>query len=263
MKLKLIQLFLLLFPLLNFSCGEYNKIPYYQNLDHTRYSEESITNYTKFKIQKEDILSINVSSLNQEAASVFNTGSARVTGNNSDNSGTSPGYSAKVNSEGMVNLPLVGQMKVIGLTTEEVSQQLTSNLLPYLNKPIVNVRVLNFKISVFGDVLKPDVFTIQNEHVNINEALALAGDLNITAKRDNILLIREQNGKRQYFPVDLNKKEIFESPYYYLQNNDILYIEPDKTKYDNVSRGYRSAAIFLSGLSIVAIIASALLVQRR
>ena len=113
-------------------------------------------------------------------------------------------------------------MKVSGLTTEEVSQQLTSNLLPYLNKPIVNVRVLNFKISVFGDVLKPDVFTIQNEHININEALALAGDLNITAKRDNILLIREQNGKRQYFPVDLTKKEIFESPYYYLQNNDIL-----------------------------------------
>ena len=93
MKLKLTRLFLLLFLLLNFSCGEYNKIPYYQNLDHTRYSEESITNYTKFKIQKEDILSINVSSLNPEAASVFNTTVRRVSpGITSDNSGTSPGY---------------------------------------------------------------------------------------------------------------------------------------------------------------------------
>jgi polysaccharide export outer membrane protein len=155
-------------------------------------------------------------------------------------------------------------MKVAGMTTDQVAQQLTNDLLPYLKKPIVNVRLLNFKISVMGDVLKPDSYTVQNEHINIYEALSLAGDLNITAKRKGVFLIREQNGKRQYFPIDLTKKEVFNQPYYYLQNNDILYVEPDQSKYSNVdNRGYKNTSLILSGLSAIAIVVSALLIQNR
>jgi len=265
MKKTFPQLYVLLFILFMSSCGvyrdsEYKNVSYYQNLDHSGFKEEDIKNYSPLKIQSGDILGINVNSINQEAASVFNTSISRINGNNADNTLANPVFGFKVGPNGEVQLPLVGDMKVAGLTTDEVARQLTASLLPFLKSPIVNVRLLNFKISVLGDVLKPDVYTVQNEHININEALSLAGDLNITANRTNILLVREENGKRQFFYIDLRKKELFDSPYYYLHNNDILYIDPDKTKYDTVSRSYKKATLTLTALSVLAIILSGFLV---
>ena len=116
--------------------------------------------------------------------------------------------------------------------------------------------MLNFKVSVMGDVLKPDVYKIQSERVTVTEALTMAGDLNITAKRKNILLIREIDGKREYVPIDITSAKLFTSPYYYLKNNDILYVQPDKTKYASVDGGYRTVSLVLSALSIVAIVLS-------
>jgi len=254
--------YLLLFYLisLNFSCSEYKNIPYYQDLNVPNYYEENINNYSQLKIQPGDILAINVSSVNPEAASVFNTSINRVNGS-TENTPNNPVYGFKVNADGDLQLPLVGDMKVIGLTIDDISKQLTANLLPYLKSPIVNVRIVNFKISVLGDVLRPDVYTITNDHINVNEALGLAGDLNITAKRKNVLLVREINGKREYFVIDLTKKELFNSPYYYLKNNDILYIQPDKTKYGTVERSSKSIGLILTGLSVIAIVVSAILVQ--
>jgi len=243
-----------------FKDKEYKDVSYFQNLDHSGYHQEEINNYSPFKIQVGDLLGINVNSINQEAASVFNTSINHINGNNMD--AVSPVYGFRVDAGGEIQLPLVGSMKVTGMTTDEVAKQLATNLQQYLKSPIVNVRVLNFKISVFGDVLRPDVFTVQNEHININEALSLAGDLNITANRKNILLVREENGKRQYYTIDLTSKDIFSSPYYYLHNNDVIYVDPDKTKYDNVSRSYKKATLTLSALSVVAIVLSALLVYR-
>ncbi|HSM63389.1 MAG TPA: hypothetical protein VK833_05575, partial [Gillisia sp.] len=131
-------------------------------------------------------------------------------------------------------------------------------LLKYLKEPIVNIRILNFKISVLGDVLNPGVFTLQNERSTIPEALSLAGDLNITAIRTNVLLIREIGGERNFIPIDLTSKEIFNSPYFYLKNNDVIYAQPDKTKFATVDRGYRTATVVLSALSVLAIVFSAI-----
>lgn len=261
MEHKLKNISLLVLIVLNLSCNTYRNIPYFQNLDHSKYSQEEINNYSPLKIQPGDILEINVNSINQEAASVFNPSLNRANGNNPKNIEINPIYGYKVGPNGDVQLPLVGNMKVVGMTIDQVNAQLTANLLPYLKSPIVNTHIINFRISVLGDVLRPDVYTVQNEHININEALSLAGDLNITAKRKNVLLVRELNGKREYFNIDLTKKDLFNSPYYYLQNNDILYIEPDRTKYASVDPGYRAATLILSGLSVAAIIISALLVQ--
>ncbi len=137
-----------------------------------------------------------------------------------------------VDNNGNINLPIVGQMKVAGITTTNLAEQLQySKALSIFEKPIVNVRIMNFKISVLGDVMKPDVFNIQNERITITEALSLAGDLNITAVRNNILLIREINGKREFIPIDLNSKRLFDSPYYYLKNHDVIYVTPNKAKY--------------------------------
>jgi polysaccharide export outer membrane protein len=258
MKLSSTKFFLFFIVLFCFSCGSYKDVPYFQDLDHTKKSEELINNFSPLKIQPNDLIGFHVTSLNPEAASVFNSGQG---GNEGSSNNQVYGY--RVDANGEIKLPLVNSMKVAGMTTDQVAQQLTTDLLPYLKSPIVNVRLLNFKISVMGDVLKPDSYTVQNEHININEALSLAGDLNITAKRKNILLIREQNGKRQYFPIDLTKKELFQQPYYYLQNNDVLYVEPDRSKYATVDRGYRNTSLILSGFSAIAIVISALLIQHR
>jgi polysaccharide export outer membrane protein len=265
MKKKITQLFTLAFIFVISSCAvfndsEYKDVSYFQNLSHNGSFQEDINNYSPLKIQTGDILGINVNSINQEAASVFNTSLNRVNGNNMDNNVNNPVYGFRVDANGEVQLPLVGNMKVAGFTTDDIAKQLTANLVTYLKSPIVSVRIINFKISVFGDVLRPDVFNVQNEHININEALSLAGDLNITAKRTDVLLIREQGGKRQFFVIDLTKRDLFSSPYYYLQNNDILYIEPDKTKYDTVSRSYKRTSLTLATLSVLAIVLSAFLV---
>jgi polysaccharide export outer membrane protein len=257
MKRKILLLYVFVLTIVLTACNSYKNIPYYQNLDRSRVTEEAINNYSPFKIQPADILGITVTSLNDKTNSEFNP-DIKIGGGN-DN--TANGY--KVDPDGYITLPYVGKMKVLGLTTDEVEKQMEAGLLNVLTKPVVRVKVLNFKISVLGDVLKPDMYTVQNQHININEALSMAGDLNITAKRKNVLLIREQNGTRQYFPIDLTKKDLFDSPYYYLKNNDVLYVEPDRTKYDTVDRGYRTATLAISAISAAAsIIVSIILLQK-
>lgn len=250
------------------SCGlykdkGYKQVSYYQDIDRAG-TTEPITNYQPLKIQAGDLLGINVNSLNPESSSVFNTSINRVNGNGIDASATNPIYGFRVDAAGQVQLPLVGAQHVAGLTTDEVAKQLTGKLQDYLKSPIVNVRVLNFKISVLGDVLKPDSYTIQNEHININEALSLAGDLTITAKRTNVLLVREENGQRHFVTIDLTKKDVFDSPYYYLHNNDVIYVDADKTKYDNVARSYKTNTFVISSaLAVLAILASAFFIYHK
>lgn len=251
------------------SCGlykdkGYKQVSYYQDVDRSAPSQEPIKNFQPLHIQTGDVLGINVSSLNPEAASVFNTSINRTNGNNLDNSATNPVYGFEVDANGDVQLPLVGAMKVRDMTTDELSKQLTVKLQDYLKSPIVNVRILNFKISVLGDVQKPDVYTVTNSHININEALSMAGDLSITAKRKNVLLVREENGYRQYITIDLTRKDLFDSPYYYLHNNDVIYVDPDKTKYDNVARSYKTNTLVISSsLAVLAILASAFFVYHK
>jgi len=232
------------------SCSSYKDIPYYQDLDRTKPSSDNISNDQVTRIQALDILGINVSSRTPESSSVFNYTSK-------DTQSTISGY--MVDSTGAIQLPLVGMMKVQGLTTAQVQEKLNALLVTYFKDPVTNVRILNFKVAVYGDVLKPDVYLIKDEKVSIIQALTMAGDLNITAKRQDVILIREANGKRNFVPLDLRSKKIFESPYFYLKNNDQIYVQPDKTKYSTVDRGYKSTTLILSGLSIIAIVLSNLL----
>lgn len=254
-KANHILLFLIIFS----SCSTYKNIPYFQDLDRSTITIDSLNNSTQLVLQAEDILGINVSSMNPEASAIFNYSLSRVTGNNFDISPNNPVFGYLVDRNGYIQLPLLGDMKVAGLTTSQLREELKNQLLTYLNEPVVNVRLLNFRISVLGDVLRPGVYTIQNEKISIPEALSLAGDLNITGIRTNMLLIRELNGERQFVPLDLTSKEFFDSPHFYLKNNDVLYIQPDRTKFATVDRGYRTASLFLSTLSVVAIIFTGIL----
>ncbi|WP_324677521.1 polysaccharide biosynthesis/export family protein [Hymenobacter sp. GOD-10R] len=253
---KLLVLWLFTTAYASTSCSSYKNIPYFKDLSKTSISDDNIQNYTPITIQPEDILGVNVSSLNQEAAAVFNYNLNRVNGNNYDVAPANPVVGYRVDAIGNIQLPLIGEFKVAGFTTSEIQQKLRQRLVTYLKEPVVNIRLLNFKVSIIGDVLKPDTYTIQNERITILEALTLAGDLNITALRTNVLLVREQNNKREYIPIDLTSKKLFASPYYYLKNNDVIYVQPDKTKFATVDRGYRTATLVLSGLSIIAIVLS-------
>jgi polysaccharide export outer membrane protein len=232
------QLFLIVGLLFLSACNSYQKIPYFQNINRSAPTREEINNFTALTIQNSDILDVSVNSLNPLA---YNDSTTRVSG-------------YLVDHHGEIKLPMIGKVKVTGLTTSVVGEQIEQKLQTYLSQPTVNVRILNFKIAVLGDVLKPDNYKIPNERITIMEALSMAGDLNITAKRDNIILIREIDGKREYIPMDISSSKIFQSPYYYLKNNDVIYVQPDKTKYASVDGSYRTFSLVLSALSIAAII---------
>lgn len=234
------------------SCGSYRKIPYFQDLNKTIPSKEEINNYSPLTIQPEDILGINVASLNPEASAVFNYNLNTVTGTNNISS-DNPVIGYLVNQKGEIKLPLIGDFKVKDLTTVEASEQIRKKLLTFLKEPVVNIRLINFKVSVMGDVGRPGVYPVQNERITLPEAIILAGDLNITAKRNNLLLIREFNGQREFIPLDLTSKNLFNSPYYYLKSNDVIYVQPGRAKYAGVDNSYRSLSLLLSALSLVTI----------
>lgn len=240
MKYSTILKFLvLILVILSTSCSSYKNIPYFQNVNRGNNNlNESIDNFSPLTIQREDILGITVSSLNPEAWG--------------DSSNKTSGY--RVDQAGEIQIPLVGSIKVVGLTTEMIGKEIQKRLLTYLKQPSVNVRILNFKISVIGDVARPNVYQIPNERVTVPEALGLAGDLNITGIRNNVLLIRENDGKRQYYNLDLTSADLFKSPYYYLKNNDVLYVQPDKSKSNSGDRNYRNASLILSAASVITII---------
>ncbi len=255
-KFKLIKYYLLLIISLGLtSCESFKHVPYFQDLDGRPLSQEKIQNFSPFLIQPADVLGITVTSRNPESSSIFNLN--RVNSNNSNINPEAPVDGYLVDEKGLIHLPVVGDMKVSGYTPSVVRDKLDTLLVKYFKDPVVNIRVLNFKVSVFGDVARPNVYGLQNEQTNITEALSLAGDLNITALRQNVLLIRNENGERKYIYLDLTSKKLIESPYYYLKNNDQIYVSPGKIKYSSANDiGFRVTTLVLSALSIIAIVIS-------
>lgn len=238
------------------ACGvKYKTIPYFTDLPIDSNTKEQIKNQTVLRIQKNDILAITVNSLNPEASAIFNMGSTSSTqGGVASNDPALTANGFLVDQLGAIQLPLVGSVQVLGLTTAEARVMLEKKLVEYLKEPVVSLRLVNFRISVLGDVLKPGVYPVNNERINISEALSMAGDLNITAERNNVLLIREDHGTREYIRLNLQSKKFFNSQYYYLQNNDVLYVQPGKTKYASVDASYRNVSLVISALSVIALL---------
>jgi len=249
--------YLILAVLFLSSCGvRYKSVPYFIDLPADSVLQEQIKNQTALKIQKNDILAITVSSLNPEASAIFNLGNTSSIPSNAGGSvnpiNTANGF--LVDQNGAIQLPLIGSVKIEGFTTSQARELIQSKLTTYLKEPVVSLRLVNFKVSVLGDVMRPGVYPVENERISVSEALSMAGDLNITAVRNNVLLIREYQGKRQYVRLNMQSKELFDSPYFYLQNNDVLYIQPGNAKYASVDSSYRNVSIILSALSVIALI---------
>jgi polysaccharide export outer membrane protein len=214
------------------------------------------------RVQPGDILSISISSLNPAASSFFNpnstipiTGDVTTTGTaNPQSLIQAPAPSYLVDTKGTIELTLIGTVKISGLTTSEVRDTIKNRLKIYLKEPTVNVRFLNYKVSVMGEVLHPSVYVIANEKVTLPEVLSMAGDITIFGKRDNVLIVRDNNGKKEFGRVNLNTREVYSSPYYYLHSNDIVYVEPSKGRTAQTDKTYQILPIILSALSFLSII---------
>ena len=227
-----------IFAIILASCGSTEKIPYMTDAD--KISKESLAKATMIyeaKIMPKDVLQISVNTTVPEAAAPFNLGSNAGSGVTTVTGGTIQGATLQtyiVDKHGEIDYPVVGKLKVAGLTRVELQDMIKNKIHPaYITEsPIVNVRFQNYKISVLGEVAHPGTYTLQNEQCTIFDALSLAGDLTIYGKRENVMLIRENgDGSKTISRIDLQKTDIITNPsIYYLQQNDVLYIEPNKTK---------------------------------
>jgi polysaccharide export outer membrane protein len=236
------------------SCGSVKNVAYFQNSD---YIDVNRSEYLyDARIMPKDVLTITVSTVNPEAAAPFNL-IVRPTLQNTASSIASTGGSLQtylVDNKGCIEFPVLGTLEVGGLTKSLCEKMIHDKIMPYLNvneNPVVTVRMSNYKISVLGEVNRPGMFIVGNEKINILEALAQAGDLTIYGVRDKVKLIREnERGKKEIHTLNLNDADIISSPYYYLQQNDIVYVEPNKVKARNSSIG-QSTTLWLTSTSIL------------
>ena len=243
------------------SCKSYKKVPYLQDAETVQQAVQQENLYDA-KIMPKDLLTIVVSCTSPELAVPFNLTVATPASAASNNLllTTQPVLQPYlVDNEGKINFPVLGELKVGGLTKREAEQLIIDKLKPYIKEtPIVMVRMVNYKISVLGEVTRPGTFTISNEKVNLLEALAMAGDMTVWGVRDNVKLIREgADGKQEIVTLDLNKAETILSPYYWLQQNDIVYVTPNKAKSRNSDIG-NSTSLWFSATSILVSLASLL-----
>jgi polysaccharide export outer membrane protein len=198
------------------SCKTREKLVYFQT-GSTEKNAESITHYSPV-FKTDDLLSIVVSSEAPELSAPFNLQSTGV-------SQASVGY--LIDGEGFVSLPTLGKVKMAGKNRTEVTTLIRELLKEYLKNPIVQIQILNYKITVLGEVNNPGTFTIPNERITLLEAIGLAGDLSMTGIRHNVLVIRDENGIKTEHRVDLRSTDLFNSPVYYLTQNDVIYVEPN------------------------------------
>ena len=235
-----------------FSCGSRKEIAYFQN------QEELNTNFSQFvpKIQPNDQLVIVISGADPAAVAPFNQmATINTTANQQTLSPFHPTYT--VNDNGEVNMPIIGDVKLAGLTRSEAVILLKGKLSKYIVNPGVNVNFANFRVTVLGEVARPGSFIVPSERLTLLDALGLAGDLTIKGKRDNIIIIRESNNQKEQFVVDLTSQAVLNSPAYYLAQNDVIYVEPNSAQVaaskftPNYSLWISLAGVVISVLSVL------------
>jgi len=221
--------------------------------------DELVTNmkaaYTPI-IKPGDILSITVSSMDKDDREIFNPFPSTIS-QQAQFGGfvvIQPIRGFKVDTLGEIQFPQIGAVKVSGLTTKDVEQKLTDQLVPYVKSLTVYVNIANFTISVLGEVARPAQYVITNNQITLPEAIAIAGDLTIYGKRNNIMIIREMEGQRIFGRVDLTNRDLFRSPYYYLRSGDLIYVEPTKAKITSTDRTYQLTPIVLGTMTLILMI---------
>lgn len=242
------------------SCSSGKDVPYFQNIDEI--SLAGSKGLYDAKIMPKDMLTITVSTTDPAAAAPFNLAVGNTVGASgqlSNGGGNLQGY--LVDNDGNINFPVIGHMHVQGMTKSQCQDMIREKLLPYMaatENPIVTVRMSSYRVTVTGEVNRPGVIPVSTEKMSIVEALAQAGDLTVYGKRDNIMLIREdETGQKKMVRLNMNDANLINSPYYYLQQNDIIYVQPNSVKAKNAGIG-PSTTLWFSFIGIVTSISSLL-----
>lgn len=242
------------------SCSSGKDVPYFQNIDEI--SLAGSKGLYDAKIMPKDMLTITVSTTDPAAAAPFNLSVGNTVGASgqlSNGAGNLQGY--LVDNDGNINFPVIGHMHVQGMTKSQCQDMIREKLLPYMaatENPIVTVRMSSYRVTVTGEVNRPGVIPVSTEKMSIVEALAQAGDLTVYGKRDNIMLIREdETGQKKMVRLNMNDANLINSPYYYLQQNDIIYVQPNSVKAKNAGIG-PSTTLWFSFIGIVTSISSLL-----
>ena len=240
------------------SCGSRKDYVYFQDEPITNESLSQLDNNHEIKYKPNDILTIDVSAEVFESVAAFNL-PAVAYNTNADATAQSTvlRQTYLLDPDGNIEFPVLGTLKMGGLTRVEATNMLKERLSEYVKEFIVNIRLINFTITVLGEVNRPGAFTVQGERISLSQALGLAGDLTIYGKRDNVFLIREVDGKKKYAKFDLRSINVVNSPVYYLSQNDVVYVEPNNAKIKSSSFNPNTALI-ISAISTLATIAAIL-----
>ena len=255
------------------SCTSTKKVAYFQDIP------DSLTNksvaqaiYKTPTVQVDDILQITVQTLDPGATAVINqpnnaswplAGAASTSGGSATGGSSAAGGGANagsavsgflVDNAGNIELPLVGKIQVKDKTIEEVRDLVREKAATYFKDPIVNVRLANFKITVLGEVNRPSTYIMPTEKVTLLDALGMAGDMTIYGRRENVMVIRDKDGKKEFARFNLNNSNLFTSPYYYLQQGDVVYVEPNKSKVVATDAGSVRKITIITAITTLAIV---------
>lgn len=233
------------------SCKTREKLVYFQSSEKDS-TVQGQSNYTPV-FKADDFLSIVVTGEDPDAVLPFNLPSVGISP--SVNQGYTVGNPSQlgylIDANGNVTLPFLGAIKLAGLNRMEATELIQNKLKDFLKNPVVLIQIQNYKITVLGDVRNPGTFKIPNERITILEAIGLAGDMRMTGTRNNVLVIRDENGKKTEYRLDLTSKDLFNSPVYYLAQNDVVYIEPNSTARSESTLWRTAGPIFISLTSLV------------
>ena len=244
------------------SCVSLKSVTYFQGKDSNdsaRYSAIPLATPSVPRIEEGDILAIIVASLSEESNKLFNFPNVTPVYTTIFPGATSQGQQPlgyMVDEAGNVNLPLAGKIKVAGMSIKDANSLVTERLNRYLKDPSVNIRQLNQKVTVIGEVNRPGVLNLLNAQTSLPELIGMAGDLTIFGRRDNVMLIRTKNDKREVVRLDLTSRNVLNSPYFFVQNNDVVYIEPRNSRVTAADRTVQLLPIFLGLTSTVLVLVS-------
>lgn len=260
---RIFKVFSILILTILSSCASRQNVVYFQDEAITSAIENQNSNF-ELRYKTDDLLTINVSSSQAfdadglDVTKPFNLPAVSYNSTVIDAQGSLKMQTYLIDVNGDIEFPVLGKLKLGGQTKSEANNFLKSKLKEYINEPLVNIRLANFKVSVLGEVNNPGTFTIQDERVSLPEVLGLAGDLTIYGRRDNIILIREINGEKQYAKLDLRSINIMNSPNYYLTQNDVIYVEPNNARVRSSSYNQNNG-IIISAIGTLATIVAILI----
>jgi polysaccharide export outer membrane protein len=230
------------------SCVNKKKVIYFQG---QLQNSEKFNNYDPV-LKADDLISVLVLGVDEQAVKPFNL---PISNTNQNIGGYTSGVQSPmgylIDRDGNVDFPIIGKLKLGGLTRSDAVKLIKTELNSYLTNPTVIIRILNYKITVLGEVKNPGTFNIPNERISLVEALGIAGDLLISARRNNVLIIREVDGKKNQFRVDLTSTELFSSPVFYLTQNDVVYVEPNRAKINSSALNTTNVSIVISTISLI------------